>query len=189
MHSKERLNDLESVCVMHLVVKGCYDASSKQEMLALFSSTSQANGRSALKFWMPRSSLPTNAMLRYLGKLVRATPIESNWCIKQLADHMNAEVVGGTVTNICEAIEWIRCTYLHVWMCKHPLPYGISAVGQDSNSTLRQPSRELSIEAAELLDEREMARCNPDSGNLTVCNLGRVASPFHIRNQSVANLP
>jgi hypothetical protein len=34
--------------------------------------------------------------------------------IKQLADHMNAEVVGGTLTNIREAIEWIRYTYLHV---------------------------------------------------------------------------
>ena len=46
-------------------------------------------------------------MARYLDKLVRATPIESNF-IKQLADHMNAEVVGGTVTNIREAVEWIR---------------------------------------------------------------------------------
>jgi len=54
-----------------------------------------------------------DAMARYLDKLVRATPIESNF-IKQLADHMNAEVVGGTVTNIREAIEWIRYTYLHV---------------------------------------------------------------------------
>ena len=48
-----------------------------------------------------------DAMARYLDKLIKATPIESNF-IKQLADHMNAEVVGGTVTNIREAVEWIR---------------------------------------------------------------------------------
>ena len=126
-----------------------------------------------------------DAMLRYLDKLVRATPIESNF-IKQLADHMNAEVVGGTVTNIREAIEWIRYTYLHVRMCKNPLAYGISAVQHESDPTLRQRSRELVIEAAKLLDERKMVRYNPDSGNLAVCNLGRVASHFYIRNQSVA---
>lgn len=126
-----------------------------------------------------------DAMARYLDKLVRATPIESNF-IKQLADHMNAEVVGGTVTNIREAVEWIRYTYLHVRMCKNPLAYGISAVQHESDPTLRQRSHELVTEAAKLLDERKMVRYNPDSGNLAVTNLGRVASMFYIRNQSVA---
>jgi len=126
-----------------------------------------------------------DAMARYLDKLVRATPIESNF-IKQLADHLNAEVVGGTVTNIREAVEWIRYTYLHVRMCKNPLAYGISAVQHESDPTLRQRSRELAIEAAKLLDEHKMVRYNPDSGNLAVTNLGRVASHFYIRNQSVA---
>ena len=123
-----------------------------------------------------------DAMARYLDKLVRATPIESNF-IKQLADHLNAEVVGGTVTNIREAVEWIRYTYLHVRMCRNPLAYGISAVQHESDPTLRQRSRELAIEAAKLLDERKMVRYNPDSGNLAVTSLGRVASHFYIRNQ------
>ena len=126
-----------------------------------------------------------DAMVRYLDKLVRATPIESNF-VKQLADHMNAEIVGGTVTNISEAIEWIRYTYLHVRMCKNPLAYGISAVQHESDPTMRQRSRELVIEAAKLLDQRKMVRYSPASGNLAVCNLGRVASHFYIRNQSVA---
>jgi len=126
-----------------------------------------------------------DAMARYLDKLVRATPIESNF-IKQLADHLNAEIVGGTVTNISEAIDWIRYTYLHVRMCKNPLAYGIGAKQHESDPTLRGRSRELAIEAAKVLDERKMARYNPESGNLAVTNLGRVASHFYIRNQSVA---
>ena len=121
-----------------------------------------------------------DAMARYLDKLVRATPIESNF-IKQLADHMNAEVVAGTVTNIQEAIEWIRYTYLHVRMCKDPLAYGISPVQIESDPTLRGRSRELAVDAARVLDERKMVRYNPDSGNLAVTNLGRVASHFYIR--------
>lgn len=126
-----------------------------------------------------------DAMIRYLDKLVRATPIESNF-IKQLADHLNAEVVGGTVTNIREAIQWLRYTYLFVRMCKNPLAYGISAVQHESDPTLLNRSRELAIEAAKLLDENKMVRYNSDSGNIAVCNLGRVASHFYIRNQSVA---
>lgn len=38
-----------------------------------------------------------DAFQRYMDKLVRPIPIESNF-IKQLADHLNAEVVGGTVS-------------------------------------------------------------------------------------------
>ena len=126
-----------------------------------------------------------DAMQRYLNKLVLATPIESNF-IKQLADHLNAEVVGGTVTNILEAIEWLRYTYLHVRMCKNPVAYGISAAQHESDPTLRQRSRELAIEASKLLDERQMVRFSPDSGNIAVTSLGRVASHFYIRNQSIA---
>jgi activating signal cointegrator complex subunit 3 len=94
-----------------------------------------------------------DAMSRYLDKLVRPIPIESNF-IKQLADHLNAEVVGSTVTNIQEAIEWIRYTYLFVRMCKNPLSYGIGAAQHESDPTLRGRSKELAIEAAKLLDER-----------------------------------
>jgi len=71
-------------------------------------------------------------------------------------------------------------------VCKNPLAYGISAIQHESDPTLRQRSRELAVEAAKLLDERKMIRYNPDSGNLAVTNLGRVASMFYIRNQSIA---
>lgn len=57
------------------------------------------------------------ALTRYLNRVVRAVPIESNF-IKQLADHLNAEVCGGTVCNIDEAREWLAYT------CK----YGFSLI-------------------------------------------------------------
>lgn len=41
------------------------------------------------------------AFPRYMNKLVRPIPIESNF-IKQLPDHLNAEIVGGTVSNLRE---------------------------------------------------------------------------------------
>ena len=57
------------------------------------------------------ATLITNheALPRYLNLIVKAVPIESNF-IKQLADHLNAEVCGSTVTNIEEAAEWLAYT-------------------------------------------------------------------------------
>jgi replicative superfamily II helicase len=61
---------------------------------------------------------------RYLALLARATPIESSF-IKALPDHLNAEVVAGTVTSVKEAVAWLGYTYLHVRMQKNPMAYGM----------------------------------------------------------------
>lgn len=126
-----------------------------------------------------------DSMARYLDKLVRDVPIESTF-IKYLADHLNAEVVGGTVTNISEAAEWLMYTYLHVRMTKNPIAYGINASESESDPLLRNRSLELVKEASKLLDKYKMIRYDPESGNLAVTDLGRVASHFYIQAESVA---
>lgn len=70
-------------------------------------------------------------------------------------------------------------------MCKHPLIYGVGAAEHESDPTLRGRSREIIVEAARTLDERKMTRYDSQSDNLAVTNLGRVASHFYIRNESV----
>mmetsp|Transcript_15719 Transcript_15719/g.29656 ORF Transcript_15719/g.29656 Transcript_15719/m.29656 type:complete len:2127 (-) Transcript_15719:145-6525(-) len=126
-----------------------------------------------------------DGMARYLDKLVREVPIESTF-IKYLADHLNAEVVGGTVSNILEAAEWLMYTYLHVRMIKNPIAYGINASESESDPLLRKRSLELVKDAAKLLDNYKMIRYDPESGNLAVTDLGRVASHFYIQSESIA---
>lgn len=46
--------------------------------------------------------------------------------MKRMCDHLNAEVVAGTVTNIREAVIWLQYTYLYIRMQKNPKVYGIS---------------------------------------------------------------
>ncbi len=126
-----------------------------------------------------------DGLARYLNKLVREVPIESNF-IKQLADHLNAEVVSGTVTNIVEATEWLQYTYLFCRMLKNPLAYGINANQRESDPTLNKRSVELITEAAITLDSHKMIRCSTASGNLGITELGRVASHYYIRAESMA---
>lgn len=125
-----------------------------------------------------------DGLARYLNKLVREVPIESNF-IKQLADHLNAEIVSGTVTNIAEATEWLQYTYLFCRMLKNPLAYGINANQRESDPRLNKRSIELITEAAKTLDSHKMIRC-ATTGNLGITELGRVASHFYIRAESMA---
>ena len=125
-----------------------------------------------------------DGLARYLNKLVREVPIESNF-IKQLADHLNAEIVSGTVTNIAEATEWLQYTYLFCRMLRNPLAYGINANQRESDPRLNKRSIELITEAAKTLDNHKMIRC-ATTGNLGITELGRVASHFYIRAESMA---
>lgn len=127
-----------------------------------------------------------DAFTRYIDKLVRAVPIESNF-INQLADHLNAEVVGGTVSNLKEAVQWLTYTYLYVRMLRNPLAYGISADQKADDPMLKGRCLELVSEAASLLDRNKMLRFSKDSGNLSVAERGRVAAHFYIQAESVAN--
>ena len=43
----------------------------------------------------------------------------------QLADHMSAEVVLGTISSVKEAVNWLAYTYLYVRMLRSPDLYGV----------------------------------------------------------------
>eukprot|EP00536_Pseudo-nitzschia_multiseries_P002204 jgi/Psemu1/322449/estExt_fgenesh1_pg.C_290027 len=133
------------------------------------------------------ANLITNhqALNRYLDKLVRAVPIESTF-IKQLADHLNAEIVGGTVTNLEEAVNWLSYTYLYVRMLKNPLAYGINADQKADDPSLRGRLLELVRDAATTLSQEKMINFHPQTGNLSMTTLGRVAAHFYIQAESVA---
>eukprot|EP00934_Nitzschia_sp_Nitz4_P001789 Nitzschia sp. Nitz4//scaffold122_size67431//34001//40615//NITZ4_006086-RA/size67431-augustus-gene-0.57-mRNA-1//-1//CDS//3329534406//1789//frame0 len=132
------------------------------------------------------ATLITNlqAMDRYLDKLVRAVPIESSF-VKQLADHLNAEIVSGTVTDIKEAAAWLEYTYMFVRMTKNPFAYGIGGDSLDiPPSHLR--CIELVESAAKELSSIKMVTYK-ENGNMSMTTTGRVAAHYYIKAASVAN--
>ncbi len=61
----------------------------------------------------------------YLTILNSQLPIESQFA-RQLPDHLNAEVVTGSVSSIRDAVNWLSYTYLYVRMLLAPANYHIS---------------------------------------------------------------
>lgn len=123
-------------------------------------------------------------LAHYLGMLTHAVPIESQFK-SLLPDNLNAELVLGSVSNVKEAVAWLTYTYLHVRMTKNPLVYGISYEQLLADPTLASYGKELIINAARQLRDAKLAVFDERSGNLYVTELGRVASHFYIRYQSI----
>eukprot|EP01027_Heterolobosea_sp_BB2_P026939 GEZU01042062.1.p1 GENE.GEZU01042062.1~~GEZU01042062.1.p1 ORF type:complete len:2174 (-),score=564.16 GEZU01042062.1:67-6525(-) len=121
---------------------------------------------------------------RYLSLMNHALPIESQM-LDHLPDHLNAEVVLGTVTNLREALQWVSYTYLYIRLLKNPMAYGILYEEKLMDPLLGGHRRKLVVNAAKKLDECKMIRFNEKAGTLAVTDLGRVASHYYIEHQTI----
>ncbi|XP_075226483.1 activating signal cointegrator 1 complex subunit obelus isoform X4 [Lycorma delicatula] len=120
----------------------------------------------------------------YLSLLTNQFPIESNFTAC-LADNLNAEITLGTISNVEEAVEWLSYTYLFVRMRINPQVYGISYQDIMDDPLLERKRKELINTAAIDLDKAKMIRYVHRTGDLSVTDLGRTASYFYIKYDTI----
>ncbi|KAF7655892.1 hypothetical protein LDENG_00048920 [Lucifuga dentata] len=120
----------------------------------------------------------------YLTLLTQKNPIESQF-LNSLADNLNAEVSLGTVTNVDEAVKWLSYTYLYVRMRANPLAYGINHRTFQMDPSLELYRKELVMEAGRKLDKARMIRFEERTGYFAATDLGRTASHFYIRYNTI----
>lgn len=58
-------------------------------------------------------------------KMVSGTDIVESNLHKNLPEHLNSEIVLGTITDIAVAVNWLRSTFLYIRAMKNPRRYGI----------------------------------------------------------------
>jgi activating signal cointegrator complex subunit 3 len=123
-------------------------------------------------------------LAHYLHLLNHAMPIESTF-IESLENHLNAEIISGTVTNLREAIAWLSYTYLYVRMLRNPMAYGISWDERALDPLLLGKRKSLIEICARALHRCRMVRFDEASGNFFATDLGRTASYYYVHYQSI----
>lgn len=102
-----------------------------------------------------------------------------------LADHLNAEIVSGTVSSVGDGVTWLSYTYLSVRMAQNPLVYGITWEEVNADPGLHSRRATLVEQAARALDDARMCRYDPRTGALAPTDLGRVSSHFYVSHRTV----
>ncbi|KAK3578446.1 hypothetical protein CHS0354_037424 [Potamilus streckersoni] len=120
----------------------------------------------------------------YLSLMTRQNPIESQF-VNSLTDNLNAEIALGTVTNVDEAVKWLSYTYLYVRMKCNPLVYGVPYKMVENDPTLEEYRRELIVMAGRKLDQAKMVRFNEKTNYFASTDMGRIASHFYIKYDTV----
>eukprot|EP01083_Nonionella_stella_P140495 430948_1 len=121
----------------------------------------------------------------YMSLLNEQLPVESQ-LISKLADHLNAEIVLGTVRTVREAIQWLYYTYLYVRMLDAPELYGVPIGELSSDRDLVQRRVDLIHSAATVLDKTNLVKYDRKGATFQTTDLGRVASHFYLTHDTIA---
>jgi len=166
---------------LYNAAQGCFVELGMLDVLQIFGRA----GRPQFDTFGEATIITEHAQLpRYLNLLTKQLPIESRF-ITRLPDHLNAEVVLGTVSNLAEACRWLQYTYLVVRMRKNPLVYGLTYEQLMLDPDLQNALVKILRTAAQTLQECRMVRFDPHTGTLGVTEAGRIASHFYIQHETM----
>ncbi|KAK2195922.1 bifunctional Immunoglobulin E-set/Sec63 domain/P-loop containing nucleoside triphosphate hydrolase/Winged helix-like DNA-binding domain superfamily/C2 domain superfamily/Helicase [Babesia duncani] len=124
----------------------------------------------------------------YLSLNNQQLPIESQ-LVANIAELLNAEIVLGNVQNLSEATTWLGDTYFAIRMRKEPILYGV--VDEDENlesideSVFQRRLELLAHSALSDLDRHGLVRYERRGGALQSTAMGRIASLYYLKPQSV----
>ncbi|KAJ6244629.1 activating signal cointegrator 1 complex subunit 3 [Anaeramoeba flamelloides] len=128
-----------------------------------------------------------NKLLKMVNMVTNQIPIESQF-LDQLNDHLNAEIVLGTVSDLQEASSWLKSTYLYLRLIKNPMGYGSNYDQVFKDKSLNQFRREKILVAAKLLEENRMIRYDSTTESFYPTDLGRISSYYYLKWETIQKI-
>ncbi|XP_027550183.1 probable ATP-dependent DNA helicase HFM1 isoform X3 [Neopelma chrysocephalum] len=123
----------------------------------------------------------TSTRGRYIQMLNGADIIESS-LHRHLVEHLNAEIVLHTVTDVTVALEWIRSTFLYIRALKNPTHYGFSP-GLDKIG-IEAKLQELCLKNLNDLSSFDLIRMD-EANNFKPTETGRLMAWYYIAFDTV----
>lgn len=121
----------------------------------------------------------------YLNLLNMQISLESQ-LLTSLPDHLNAEVVQGSVASIRDAVNWLSYTYLYIRMLRNPKHYGIPGDEVEDDRELLKRRVNLAHTAFTILERNGLVNYDRRNGSVAPNFLGKIASYYYIKNASMA---
>jgi activating signal cointegrator complex subunit 3 len=120
---------------------------------------------------------------QYVQMLSHQRPIESR-LLGHLKDSLNAEVSLGTVNSIQDAVRWVKYTYFFVRLLKNPLFYGFS-IDEVKKDNITENLTKRILDSVKLIHNYRMVRFDEKTQTMSTTAIGRIASNFYIKSQSI----
>ncbi|XP_047315247.1 DExH-box ATP-dependent RNA helicase DExH17 isoform X2 [Impatiens glandulifera] len=96
-----------------------------------------------------------------------------------VTEHLTAEIVQLTITDITMAIEWMKCSYLYIRMKKNPEIYGLKKEIQGDR--LENHIQEICVQKVNELSQNQMIWTDEDGFLLKPLEPGRLMTKYYLR--------
>ncbi|CRH01535.1 DEAD/DEAH box helicase, putative [Plasmodium relictum] len=120
-------------------------------------------------------------LYKYIKLLTNNTIIESNF-LKNIENHLNAEISIGTTKNVEDGIKWLEYTYLFVRMKKNPYIYDAD-VNNDIN--LYNKRKEIILKAINNLSENKLVRRVLLTNDFIGTFYGHIAAKYYVDYRTI----
>ena len=121
-----------------------------------------------------------------MGQLNNAGYIESRF-LSHLKSALNAEVVLGNVTNMFEALDWLKYTYFFIRFVRNPIAYKFTLNPSMDRMMQIEEFLHNQIEKVVLeLSRERLLRYDEKNFYLNSTELGRITSHFYIQCETMA---
>ncbi|KAJ3086769.1 Sec63, partial [Quaeritorhiza haematococci] len=106
---------------------------------------------------------------------------------QNLIEHLNAEVVLCTITNVNLAIEWLKSSFLYVRIRQNPHYYKIKNSGPSSKQSAEGRLEEICVKDLELLSKHGIVVKQGDN-SIVATEYGKVMAKYYLRFETVKKL-
>lgn len=121
----------------------------------------------------------------YLAVLNQQLPIESQ-LMSRISDSINAEIVATNIKSRNDVMKWLTYTYLYIRMLVSPELYRVDTIDGSDEPNLVSFRSALAHSALTQLKNQQLVLYNEDTGLVEPTELGRIASYFYIKPESIS---
>eukprot|EP01099_Mayorella_cantabrigiensis_P006421 TRINITY_DN5354_c0_g1_i1.p1 TRINITY_DN5354_c0_g1~~TRINITY_DN5354_c0_g1_i1.p1 ORF type:complete len:573 (-),score=91.48 TRINITY_DN5354_c0_g1_i1:129-1847(-) len=100
-----------------------------------------------------------------------------------MVEHINAEVVLGTITDVSVLIEWLKSTYLYIRMRKNPSHYGIPLRLKEEEIDLKM--REICLSCVNEMVSYDILSLDEDGFSIKPLEIGKTMARYSIEFETM----
>ena len=126
-----------------------------------------------------------NETKRRYESLLNGTQLVESSLHHHLIEHLNAEIVLETITDIPIALRWIEASYLFVRIHKNPENYGIES--DETSNAIKEKLHEICLSSLKKLACLDLIKMDLSSLTLTSTEAGRLMSKYCVAFETIKN--
>lgn len=118
--------------------------------------------------------------------LLNGCEIVESQLLSCVTEHLTAEIVQATVSDITMAIEWMKCSYLYVRMKKNPENYSI--LKGLSGDRIEKHLQEICVQKVNELSQYQMVWTDEDGFLLKPLEPGRLMTKYYLKFDTMKHI-